>query len=48
MLNTDAPNPMVKNKMSKADFIRNNQGIDDGQDLPEDYLGFLYDCIVTT
>ncbi|GLJ54588.1 hypothetical protein SUGI_1172590 [Cryptomeria japonica] len=46
MLNTDAHNPMVKNKMSKADFIRNNRGIDDGQDLPEDYLGSLYDRIV--
>lgn len=48
MLNTDAHNPMVKNKMSKADFIRNNRGIDDGQDLPEDYLGSLYDRIVKT
>eukprot|EP01018_Ginkgo_biloba_P011843 Gb_04048 [translate_table: standard] len=46
MLNTDAHNPMVKNKMSKADFIRNNRGIDDGNDLPEDYLGSLYDRIV--
>lgn len=46
MLNTDAHNPMVKNKMSKADFIRNNRGIDDGKDLPEDYLGSLYDRIV--
>lgn len=33
-------------KMSKADFIRNNRGIDDGKDLPEDYLGTLYDQIV--
>ncbi|KAH9321828.1 hypothetical protein KI387_016467, partial [Taxus chinensis] len=46
MLNTDAHNPMVKNKMSKADFIRNNRGIDDGKDLPEDYLGSLYDRIL--
>lgn len=46
MLNTDAHNPMVKNKMSKADFIRNNRGIDDGKDLPEDYMGSLYDRIV--
>ncbi|KAK4383646.1 Brefeldin A-inhibited guanine nucleotide-exchange protein 2 [Sesamum angolense] len=28
MLNTDAHNPMVKNKMSAEDFIRNNQGIE--------------------
>lgn len=33
-------------KMSKADFIRNNRGIDDGKDLPEEYLGSLYDQIV--
>lgn len=32
--------------MTKADFIRNNRGIDNGKDLPEDYLGSLYDQIV--
>lgn len=46
MLNTDAHNNMVKDKMTKADFIRNNRGIDDGKDLPEEYLGALYDQIV--
>ncbi|EPS69736.1 hypothetical protein M569_05025 [Genlisea aurea] len=46
MLNTDAHNNMVKDKMTKADFIRNNRGIDGGKDLPEDYLGMLYDQIV--
>ncbi|KAI3745301.1 hypothetical protein L1987_58412 [Smallanthus sonchifolius] len=46
MLNTDAHNNMVKDKMSKADFIRNNRGIDDGKDLPEENLGALYDQIV--
>lgn len=46
MLNTDAHNSMVKEKMTKSDFIRNNRGIDDGKDLPEDYLGALYDQIV--
>ncbi|XP_064973718.1 brefeldin A-inhibited guanine nucleotide-exchange protein 1-like [Musa acuminata AAA Group] len=46
MLNTDAHNNMVKDKMSKAEFIRNNRGIDDGKDLPEDYLSSLYDQIV--
>ncbi|KAJ8504629.1 hypothetical protein OPV22_005515 [Ensete ventricosum] len=45
MLNTDAHNPMVKNKMSPDDFIRNNRGIDDGKDLPEEYLRSLYDRI---
>ncbi|CAO2814800.1 unnamed protein product [Amaranthus hypochondriacus] len=46
LLNTDAHNNMVKEKMTKADFIRNNRGIDDGKDLPEEYLGALYDQIV--
>jgi len=32
--------------MSKADFMRNNRGIDNGKDLPEVYLGSLYDRIV--
>ncbi|XP_022147082.1 brefeldin A-inhibited guanine nucleotide-exchange protein 2-like [Momordica charantia] len=43
LLNTDAHNPMVKNKMSAEDFIRNNRGIDDGKDLPEEYLKSLYE-----
>ncbi|CAI9303151.1 unnamed protein product [Lactuca saligna] len=30
MLNTDAHNNIVKDKMSKGDFIRNNRWIDDG------------------
>nr|KJB79753.1 hypothetical protein B456_013G065100 [Gossypium raimondii] len=46
MLNTDAHNNMVKEKMTKSDFIQNNRGIDDGKDLPEEYLGALYDQIV--
>lgn len=45
MLNTDAHNPMVKNKMSADDFIRNNRGIDDGKDLPEEYMRSLYERI---
>ncbi|OVA07712.1 SEC7-like [Macleaya cordata] len=45
LLNTDAHNPMVKNKMSPDDFIRNNRGIDDGKDLPEEYLRSLYERI---
>ncbi|KAK4746645.1 hypothetical protein SAY87_025682 [Trapa incisa] len=46
MLNTDAHNSMVKDKMSKADFIRNNRWIDDGKDLSEEFLSTLYDQIV--
>ncbi|GAV75676.1 Sec7 domain-containing protein/DUF1981 domain-containing protein/Sec7_N domain-containing protein [Cephalotus follicularis] len=45
MLNTDAHNPMVKNKMSADDFIRNNRAIDDGKDLPEEYLRSLFERI---
>ncbi|QHO08344.1 Brefeldin A-inhibited guanine nucleotide-exchange protein [Arachis hypogaea] len=45
MLNTDAHNPMVKNKMSADDFIKNNRGIDDGKDVPEEYLRSLYERI---
>lgn len=82
MLNTDAHNPQVKNKMSKQvrilalcavkahcivplmdicavstdllnlafdelqDFLKNNRGINDGADLPEDYMSELYDRII--
>ncbi|WCJ22841.1 Brefeldin A-inhibited guanine nucleotide-exchange protein 2 [Euphorbia peplus] len=45
LLNTDAHNPMVKNKMSADDFLRNNRGIDDGKDLPEEYMRSLYERI---
>ncbi|KAJ6378365.1 hypothetical protein OIU78_028582 [Salix suchowensis] len=45
LLNTDAHKPMVKNKMSADDFVRNNRGIDDGKDLPEQYLRFLFERI---
>ncbi|KAI3428991.1 SEC7 domain-containing protein [Psidium guajava] len=45
LLNTDAHNPMVKSKMSADDFIRNNRGIDDGKDLPEEYLRSLFERI---
>lgn len=46
MLNTDAHSPQVKSRMSKADFLKNNRGINDGADLPEEYLSALYDDIV--
>lgn len=32
-------------QMSADDFIRNNRGIDDGKDLPEDYLRSLFERI---
>lgn len=45
MLNTDAHNPQVKHRMSLQDFIRNNAGLDDDRDLPEEYLRAIYDEI---
>ncbi|KFM23662.1 Brefeldin A-inhibited guanine nucleotide-exchange protein 2 [Auxenochlorella protothecoides] len=45
MLNTDAHNPGVKVKMTRADFLRNNRGINDGGDLPEAFMSGLYDAI---
>ncbi|KAK4764868.1 hypothetical protein SAY86_025958 [Trapa natans] len=46
MLNADAHDSMVKDKMSKVDFIQYNRGIDGGKDLPEEFLTTLYDQIV--
>lgn len=47
MLNTDAHNPQVKNRMTKLDFVKNNRGINDGADLPEDLLHSIFDDIVS-
>eukprot|EP00698_Gefionella_okellyi_P024701 TRINITY_DN878_c0_g1_i2.p1 TRINITY_DN878_c0_g1~~TRINITY_DN878_c0_g1_i2.p1 ORF type:complete len:1588 (+),score=410.80 TRINITY_DN878_c0_g1_i2:68-4831(+) len=46
MLHTDAHSPNVKNKMSKAAWLANNQGIDNDKDLPKEYLEDLYDRII--
>ncbi|KAJ6253914.1 cytohesin-4 [Anaeramoeba flamelloides] len=46
MLNTDAHNDGVKNKMSKTQFFANCRGIDDGNDIPQEFLGNIYDRIV--
>ncbi|EIN10767.1 Sec7-domain-containing protein [Punctularia strigosozonata HHB-11173 SS5] len=47
MLNTDQHNPQVKKRMTKADFIKNNRGINDGVDLPEEYLSLVFDEIAS-
>jgi len=49
MLHTDAHNRNVKKdkKMTKAEFIKNLKGIDDGTDLPYTLLSDLYDRIGT-
>ncbi|KAF2668457.1 hypothetical protein BT63DRAFT_374383 [Microthyrium microscopicum] len=47
MLNTDQHSANVKdtNRMTPEDFIKNNRGINDNADLPEDYLRGIYDDI---
>lgn len=45
MLNTDLHNPNCENKMTVQEFIRNNRGINNGEDFPADYLTELYDQI---
>ena len=35
----------VRNKMTKAQYIRMNRGINDSRDLPEEYLSSIYDEI---
>ncbi|KAK4046554.1 guanine nucleotide exchange protein for ADP-robosylation factor [Microbotryomycetes sp. JL201] len=47
LLNTDLHNPQVKKPMSRAEFIRNNRGIDDGKDIDEAMLNSIYDEIST-
>eukprot|EP01090_Pellita_catalonica_P008645 TRINITY_DN19735_c0_g1_i1.p1 TRINITY_DN19735_c0_g1~~TRINITY_DN19735_c0_g1_i1.p1 ORF type:complete len:523 (+),score=91.87 TRINITY_DN19735_c0_g1_i1:61-1569(+) len=46
MLNTDAHNPNIKRKMTREAFIQNNSGICEGQDLPEEYLGMIYNRVI--
>jgi brefeldin A-resistance guanine nucleotide exchange factor 1 len=47
MLNTDLHNPTIKTdkRMTKEQFVRNNRGINGGDDIPEDFLSELYDQI---
>ncbi|XP_044734838.1 brefeldin A-inhibited guanine nucleotide-exchange protein 1 isoform X2 [Chrysoperla carnea] len=45
MLTTDLHSPQVKNKMTKEQYIKMNRGINDSQDLPEEYLSQIYDEI---
>jgi brefeldin A-inhibited guanine nucleotide-exchange protein len=47
LLNTDAHNPQIKNRMTKADFIKNNRGINDNADLPEELLTSIFDEITS-
>ncbi|CAG8513048.1 4016_t:CDS:10 [Dentiscutata erythropus] len=45
MLNTDLHNPQIKRRMTKSEFIKNNRGINDNSDLPEEFLTAIYDEI---
>lgn len=45
LLNTDAHSPQIKNRMTRADFIKNNRGINDGESLPEEFLNGIFDSI---
>ncbi|KAF5387640.1 hypothetical protein D9615_000382 [Tricholomella constricta] len=47
MLNTDAHNPQIKKRMTKADFLKNNRGINDNSDLPEELLSSIFNDIVS-
>ncbi|KAJ4525184.1 guanine nucleotide exchange protein for ADP-robosylation factor [Exophiala dermatitidis] len=48
MLNTDQHSTKLKGaRMTVEDFIKNNRGINDGQDLPAEYLASIYEDIAT-
>jgi len=45
MLNTDLHSSRVVHRMTKEDFIKNNRGINDSADLPDEYLISIYEEI---
>ncbi|KAJ1349822.1 hypothetical protein KIN20_005473 [Parelaphostrongylus tenuis] len=45
MLTTDLHSPQVKNKMTKEQYVNMNRGINNGADLPCDFLCAIYDDI---
>lgn len=45
MLNTDLHSANVVRRMTKEDFIKNNRGINDNANLPDEYLIGIYDEI---
>lgn len=42
LLNTDLHSPQIKNRMTVESFIKNNSGIDNDQDLPQEFLEEIY------
>ncbi|KAI8810188.1 hypothetical protein BJ742DRAFT_676132, partial [Cladochytrium replicatum] len=47
MLNTDQHSRQIKHRMDKPAFIKNNRGINDNGDLPDAFLGAIFDEIQT-
>jgi brefeldin A-inhibited guanine nucleotide-exchange protein len=45
MLNTDQHSAQVKKRMTVEDFIKNNRGINDNANLPDEYLTGIFDEI---
>ncbi|KAK1445167.1 guanyl-nucleotide exchange factor like protein [Babesia gibsoni] len=45
MLNTDQHNSQIKKKMKLEDFVRNNKGINNGKNLPYEFLEDIYTTI---
>lgn len=46
MLNTDQHSPKTKgHRMTKEDFIKNNRGINDNADLPDEYISGIFEEI---
>ncbi|CAG8450041.1 3698_t:CDS:10 [Acaulospora colombiana] len=45
MLNTDLHNPQIKRRMTKEEFVKNNRGINDNSDLPEEFLASIFEEI---
>merc|ERR1712137_949941 len=45
MLATDLHHKAVKNKISEAEWIKNNRGLNDGKDFPEEFLLSIYHTV---
>ena len=45
MLNTDQHSSQIRHRMDKAAFIKNNRGINDNGDLPNEFLSAIFDEI---
>lgn len=45
MLNTDQHSAQVKRRMDKSEFTKNNRGINNNNDLPDEFLGEIFDEI---